>query len=40
VKAFLHAPLPDGTDPSKEEEKRWQDLCQTLLASADFRMID
>lgn len=40
VKAFLHAPLADGTDPSKEEEKRWQDLCQTLLASADFRMID
>lgn len=40
VKAFLNAPLPDGTEPSKEEEKRWQDLCQTLLASADFRMID
>lgn len=39
VKEFLTAPLPEG-DPSKEAEKRWQDLCQALLASADFRMID
>ncbi len=40
VKEFLTAPLPEGTDPSKEAEKRWQDLCHALLASADFRMID
>lgn len=40
VKEFLNAPLPDGTDLAKEVEERWQDLCQALLASADFRMID
>ena len=40
VKAFLNAPLPAGADSAKEMEKRWQDVCQALLASADFRMVD
>jgi hypothetical protein len=40
VKAFLNAPLPVGADSAKEMEKRWQDVCQALLASADFRMAD
>jgi hypothetical protein len=40
LQAFLNAPLPNGADAAKETEKRWQDVCQTLLASADFRMVD
>jgi hypothetical protein len=40
VDEFLKAPLPEGADAPQEAEKRWQDLCQALLASADFRMID
>jgi len=40
VTEYLGAPLPDGADAAKELEKRWQDVCQTLLASADFRMVD
>ena len=31
---------PEGADAAKEAEKRWQDVCQALLASADFRMVD
>jgi hypothetical protein len=37
---FTDAPVPDNTTHAQELEKRWQDLCQALLASADFRMID
>jgi hypothetical protein len=37
---FTDAPVPDNTTHAEELEKRWQDLCQALLASADFRMID
>ncbi len=37
---FLKAPLPEGSDAAKESEKRWQDVCQALLASADFRISD
>ncbi len=40
VDEFLKAPLPEGADAPQEAEKRWQDLCQALLASADFRMVD
>jgi hypothetical protein len=40
VEAFLDAPLPEGSDAAKEVEKRWRDVSQALLASADFRMID
>ncbi len=37
---FTDAPVPDNTSHAEELGKRWQDLCQALLASADFRMID
>ncbi|MCB1202689.1 MAG: PSD1 domain-containing protein [Verrucomicrobiae bacterium] len=37
---FIDAPIPDPTTHAEELEKRWQDLCQALLASADFRMLD
>ena len=40
VEEFLTAPLPEGSDAAKEAEKRWRDVSQALLASADFRMID
>jgi hypothetical protein len=40
VRDFLDAPVPEGADAAKEAEKRWQDVCQALLASADFRMLD
>jgi hypothetical protein len=40
VMEYLGAPLPDGANAAKELEKRWRDFCQTLLASADFRMLD
>jgi len=40
VLEFLQAPVPDGADAAKEAGKRWQDVCQALLASADFRMVD
>jgi hypothetical protein len=40
VEAFLDAPLPEGSDAAKESQKRWRDVSQALLASADFRMID
>lgn len=40
VLEFIDAPIPDGTTQAEELEKRWQDLCQALLASADFRMLD
>ncbi len=38
--AYLAEPFPKGADAAQETEKRWQDLCQILLASADFRMLD
>lgn len=40
MQKFLAAPIPEGVSAENELEKRWQDLCQALLASADFRMID
>jgi hypothetical protein len=40
VEEFLTAPLPEAADAAMEAEKRWRDVCQALLASADFRMID
>src|SRR5690606_14012436 len=40
VTEYLKEPLPEGSDAAKETEKRWQDVCQALLASADFRMVD
>jgi hypothetical protein len=40
IQEFVTAPIPEGISAEKELEKRWQDLCQALLASADFRMID
>ena len=40
VDEFLKAPLPEGADGARESEKRWRDVSQALLASADFRMID
>jgi hypothetical protein len=40
VEEFLTAPLPEAADAAMEAGKRWRDVCQALLASADFRMID
>ncbi len=40
VKEFLDAPVPKGADPAEEAEKRLRDVCQALLASADFRIAD
>lgn len=40
VSEFLSEPVPEGAEAAKEMEKRWQDVCQALLASADFRMVD
>jgi len=37
---FTDAPIPDDSTHADELEKRWQDLCQALLSSADFRMVD
>jgi hypothetical protein len=37
---FLKVPLPEGADSAMEMEKRLMDVCQALLASADFRMLD
>lgn len=37
---FLKAPFPEGIDSARESEKRLMDVCQALLASADFRISD
>ncbi|HRQ89643.1 MAG TPA: DUF1553 domain-containing protein, partial [Bacteroidia bacterium] len=40
IAEFLETPVPEGADAAKEAEKRLMDFCQTLLASAEFRMMD
>lgn len=40
IREFLDAPVSENTDAAKEKAKRLQDLCQALLASADFRILD
>lgn len=37
---YLQAPIPEKADAAEEMRKRWRDVCQALLASADFRMMD